>query len=116
MQPTISWESGLWKNKLYHFASEYCIIHIYFPLLLHIYLDSNSGHATHFQVGGDNPKVERGSWKTSMENKAVFYVHFDIFIFENKEAGKKIQLDGQFARCPAAVECPEVDTMFIFLY
>jgi hypothetical protein len=50
-----------------------------------------------------------------MENKAVFYVHFDIFIFENKEAGKKIQLDGQFARCPAAVECPEVDTMFIFL-
>jgi hypothetical protein len=51
-----------------------------------------------------------------MENKAVFYVHFDIFIFENKEAGKKIQLDGQFARCPAAVECPEVDTIFIFLY
>lgn len=41
-----------------------------------------------------------------MENKAVFYVHFDIFIFENKEAGKKIQLDGQFARCPAVVECP----------
>jgi hypothetical protein len=23
-----------------------------------------------------------------MENKAVFYVHFDIFIFENKEAGE----------------------------
>ena len=87
MQPTISWESGLWKNKLYHFASEYCIIYIYFPLLLHICLDA--GHSTHFQVGGDNPKVERGSWKTSMENKAVFYVHFDIFIFENKEAWEK---------------------------
>jgi hypothetical protein len=36
-------------------------------------------HSTHFQVGGDNPKVEGGSCKTNIENKAVFYFHFDIF-------------------------------------
>jgi hypothetical protein len=41
-----------------------------------------------------------------MQNKAVFYFHFDVFIFDNKVAGGKMQLDGQFARCPAAVECP----------
>ena len=45
--------------------------------------DPKAGHSTHFQEK-----------------------HFDIFIFENKVAGEKIQLDGQFARCPAAVECP----------
>jgi hypothetical protein len=50
---------------------------------------TSSGHSTHFQVGGEN---RRGwSCKTSMQNKAVFYFHFDIFIFENKVAG-------QFAR------------------
>jgi len=40
-----------------------------------------------------------------MQNKAVFYFHFDVFIFDNKVAGG-MQLDGQFARCSAAVECP----------
>jgi hypothetical protein len=43
-----------------------------------------AGHSTHFQVGGDNPKVEGGI----LQNKAVFYFHFDIFIFENKVAGE----------------------------
>ena len=33
--------------------------------------------------------------------------HFDIFIFENKVTGGEMQLDGQFALCQAAVECPE---------
>jgi hypothetical protein len=42
-----------------------------------------------------------------MQKKAIFYFHFDIFIFENKVTGEKIQLDGQFSLCPAAVECPE---------
>jgi hypothetical protein len=28
--------------------------------------------------------------------------------FENKVAWRKMQLDGQFARCPAAVECPGI--------
>jgi len=42
-----------------------------------------------------------------MQNKAVFYFHFDIFIYENKVAREKMQLDRQFARCPAAVECPD---------
>jgi hypothetical protein len=32
-----------------------------------------------------------------MQNKAVFYFHFDIFIFENKAAWEKMQLDWQFA-------------------
>jgi hypothetical protein len=33
-----------------------------------------------------------------MQNKAIFYFHFDIFIFENKVAEvQKMQLDGQFA-------------------
>jgi hypothetical protein len=59
-----------------------------------------AGHSTRFQVGGDNPKVVGGI----LQNKAVFYFHFDIFIFENKVAGEKMQLDRQFARCPAAVD------------
>jgi len=45
----------------------------------------NPGHSTHFQVGGDKPKVEGGI----MQSKVVFYFHFDIFIFENKVAGGK---------------------------
>jgi hypothetical protein len=32
----------------------------------------------------------------AMQNNAIFYFHFDIFIFENKAAGGKIQLDRQF--------------------
>jgi hypothetical protein len=39
-----------------------------------------------------------------MKNKVVIYFH--IFIFENKVAWEKMQLDRQFAWCPAAVECP----------
>jgi hypothetical protein len=42
-----------------------------------------------------------------MQNKAIFYFHFDIFIFKNKVAGIKMKLDRQFALFPAAVECPE---------
>jgi hypothetical protein len=41
------------------------------------------GNSNNVQVGGDNPRVE-----------GVFYFHFDIFIFENKIAGGKMQLDG----------------------
>jgi len=47
-----------------------------------------------------------------MHYKAVFYFHFDIFIFENKLAREKMQLDGQFAWCPAAVECPAWSSNF----
>ena len=65
-----------------------------------------AGHSIHIQVGGDNPKVQK---ITSMQNKAIFYFHFDIFIFENKVAGRKMELDGQFALCPTAVECPAFD-------
>ena len=42
-----------------------------------------------------------------MQNKAIFYFHFDIFIFENKVAGDKMQLNGQFALYPATMECPD---------
>ena len=42
----------------------------------------------------------------SMPSKAIFYFHFDIFIFENKVARDKMQLKGQFVLCPAAMECP----------
>jgi hypothetical protein len=45
-----------------------------------------------------------------MQNKAVFYFHFDVFIFDNKVSGGKMQLDGEFARSPAAVECPAYAT------
>jgi hypothetical protein len=41
------------------------------------------GNSNNVQVGGDNPRVE-----------GVFYFHFDIFIFENKIAEGKMQLDG----------------------
>jgi hypothetical protein len=34
---------------------------------------------------------------TSMQNKALFYFHFEIFIFENKVAGQKMRLTQQFA-------------------
>ena len=44
-----------------------------------------TGHSTHFQIGGDNSKVEGGI----LQNKAIFYFHFDIFIFENKVSGGK---------------------------
>jgi hypothetical protein len=56
--------------------------------------------------------VEGGSCKTNMQNNSIFYFHIDIFIFENKVAGGKMQLDGQFARCPAAVECPVSYVLF----
>jgi hypothetical protein len=39
----------------------------------------------------------------AMQNNAIFYFHFDIFIFENKAAGGKIQLDRQ---CPGGVRHP----------
>jgi hypothetical protein len=39
-----------------------------------------------------------------MQNKAVFYFHFDILIFENKVFVEKMQLDGH-----VAVECPGND-------
>jgi hypothetical protein len=38
-----------------------------------------------------------------MQSKAIFYFHFDIFIFENKVT---FELYGQFAVFPAAMECP----------
>jgi len=44
-----------------------------------------------------------------MQNKAIFYFHFDIFIFENKVAGRKMELDEQFALCPTAVEYPAME-------
>ena len=40
-----------------------------------------------------------------MQNKAIFYFQFDIFFFENKVARDKMQLNGQFALFPAAMEC-----------
>jgi len=41
-----------------------------------------------------------------MQNKAVFYFHFDVFIFDNKVAGGNA-IRRAFDRCPDAVECPE---------
>jgi hypothetical protein len=38
-----------------------------------------------------------------MQNKAIFYSHFDIF---KQSKWGKMQLDGQFAWCLAAVERP----------
>jgi hypothetical protein len=35
----------------------------------------------------------------------------DFFIFENKVAAYKMQLNGQFALCPAIMECPEQDLL-----
>jgi hypothetical protein len=35
-----------------------------------------------------------------MQNKAVFYFHFDVFIFDNKVARGKMQLDGTFFFMP----------------
>ena len=58
----------------------------------HAYFDNiYTGHSTHFQVGGDDSKVEGESSKTSMQNKAIFYryFHLNIFIFENKVTGEK---------------------------
>jgi len=44
------------------------------------------GHFTHFQERGDNSKVEGGILQNQYTNKAIFYFHFDVFIFENKVA------------------------------
>jgi len=46
-----------------------------------------------------------------MQNKAIFYFHFDIFIFENEVVWEKLQLDRQFALFPAAVECPALSVL-----
>ena len=48
-----------------------------------------------------------------MQNKAIFYFHFDIYNFENKVAGDKMQLDGKFTHCPAAVKCPAMSYVMI---
>ena len=48
-----------------------------------------------------------------MQNKAIFYFHFDIFIFENKVAMAKMQLNGQFALCLTAMECPALPSLFL---
>jgi hypothetical protein len=50
-----------------------------------LYIVCVSGHSTHFQVGGDNPKVEGGIMQNQYAKqrlKPVFYFYFDIFIFE----------------------------------
>jgi hypothetical protein len=48
-----------------------------------------------------------------MQNKAIFYFHFDIIIFENTVGVEKIQLDVQFVLCLAGVECPEWEDMLL---
>jgi hypothetical protein len=72
-----------------------------------------SGHSTHFQVGGDNSKVEGGPVKQLSKAKPYF-TFTDIFIFENKVAVKKMPLDVQFAWCPAAVQCLALYDVFFF--
>ena len=67
-----------------------------------------TGNSTHFQVGGDNSKVEWGPAKPVYKTKPYF-----TFTFENKVAGIKIQLDRQFARCLAAMECPVYRYIYI---
>ena len=42
--------------------------------------------------------------KPVCKTKLYFTFTFDIFIFESRWG--KMQLDGQFARCVAPVECP----------
>ena len=41
-----------------------------------------------------------------MQNKAVFYFHFDVFIFDNKVAGGGNAIRQAICPVPAAVECP----------
>jgi hypothetical protein len=48
-----------------------------------------------------------------MQNKAIFYFHFDIIIFENTVGVEKMQLDVQFVLCLAGVECPEWEDMLL---
>ena len=61
-------------------------VHCFYPSLQILRQLDLEGHSTHFKLGDDNSKVEGGSCKTSMQNKAVFYFHIDNFIFENKVA------------------------------
>ena len=46
-----------------------------------------------------------GSCKTSLQNKAIFYFHFDVFIFENKVARENGNYTANYSGCPAAEEC-----------
>ena len=46
-------------------------------------LSNDSGHSTHFQVGGDNPNVEGEILQNQYAKQSVFYFRFD------KVAGKK---------------------------
>lgn len=45
-------------------------------------------HSTHFHVD-HNPNVEGGSFKTSMQNKAIFSFHYDIHILKQTSQGEK---------------------------
>ena len=63
-----------------------------------MYLDNQisfSGYSTHFQVGGNNSKVEGGILQNQYAKQSLkFYINFDIFIFENKVAEGKCNLAG----------------------
>jgi hypothetical protein len=51
---------------------------------------------------------------TSIQIKAIFYFHFDIFIFKNKVNGGKCNQTDNLPLFPATVECPEWVPILIF--
>jgi len=61
-----------------------------------------SGHSTHFQVGGDNSKSRRGSCKTIIQSKAIFYFHWHFHFWKQSSRGKNAI---RWAICLAAVQC-----------
>ena len=59
-----------------------------------------AGHSTHFQVGSEGV-LQNQYAKQSRTLLSLWHFHF----WKQSSRGK-MQLDGQFTHCPAAVKCP----------
>ena len=63
-------------------------------------------NSTHFQVGGDNSKVEGEPAKSVYKTKLYFTLTLTFsFWKQSSGGGGRIQLEGKFTLCKAAVEC-----------
>ena len=66
-----------------------------------------SGHSTHFQIVGDNSKIECGILQNQCAKQSHILLPLWHFHFWKQNSRRKMHLDRQFVQCPAAVECPE---------
>ena len=62
-------------------------------------------NSTHFQVGGDNSKVEGEPAKSVYKTKLYFTLTLTFSFWKQSSGGGGIQLEGKFTLCKAAVVC-----------